>query len=188
MRLLFKLAFALTLGTGIAISAQAQTAPSADEINFAKQKYQIAQSVFQASEKCSATTNMNMNDVVIATAKLSAKEYGEFLTSNGQTEFVNQIDGGLQNGLKKVSCNTLRQNADVKSYIANMSFLINETLFALSLSGLTECGDFSKSSIQKLMAEADKIAASMPQRPDWAFIKSMAAARSEVLTELCTGF
>ena len=69
-----------------------------------------------------------------------------------------------------------------------MSFLINETLFALSLPGLTECGDFSKSSIQKLMAEADKIAASMPQRSDWVFIKSMATARSEVLTELCAAF
>jgi len=156
-------------------------------IELAKQKYNIAQTLTQVKQDCSST-NMRVNDVVYAVAENSAKLYGDFLKSNGRTSDLAAIDTSIATTLKTNSCNTIRQNATFKQIVQQASFLINESLHALSVSNLTECGELNKASFQTVMAEANKIAASMHQRPDFAYLEPMANAQRQRFKELCSGF
>lgn len=177
---------ALTL-VGVSSLAKAQSGPQAD-INFAKQKYQVAQTLNKMADKCRYAeedlTAAGLNDVLRATAKVSAKDYGDYLNANGQSAFVTSMDAQIATATKNSRCRQYKADRNVQSFIQSGSLLINEMLYAMSLSGVSQCGDVT-ALIAPVLTEAKRVAPSMSARPDLTSLKPLADTHAEAFKNMC---
>ena len=169
--------------------AIAQTA-SQESIAAAQQKYGIAQTLSKIAVKCRFAkddlTTMGLNDVTIAVADLSAKDYGDILEANGQTAFVSTTDANIDTAMQTTICGRLPSDPAARQYVQSASYLINEVLYAISLSGVSECGDVTKH-IAPVLGEAKRLAQGTAARADLASFEPMAKTRAAEIAEMCDG-
>ena len=174
----------LTLALPVAASAQA---PS-PEIAQAMQKYGIAQTLSKIAVKCSFAkddlTAMGLNDVTIAVVDLSAKDYGDMLEAGGQSNFVSTTNAAIDTAMQTTICGRLPSDPGAQQYVQSASFLVNEVLYALSESGVSECGEVTQR-LAPVIGEAKRIAASTASRPDLAAIKPLTEKRAARIKEMC---
>jgi len=179
--------FTLVL-TLASVSSQVKAVSQAD-IDFAKQKYQIAEAINKMADKCKYSESdllaAGMNNVLRATAVVSAEGYRDFLNTNGQSAFVTSMDAQITTATKNSLCSRYKADPNVQSFIQSGSLLINEMLYAISLSGVNECGDVTNL-IAPVIAEAKRIAPSMSVRTDLSSLKPLAESNADEFKEMCS--
>ena len=169
--------------------ATAQT-PSQESIAAAQQKYGIAQTLSKIAVKCrfakDELTAMGLNDVTIAVVDLSAKDYGDMLKANGQTAFVSTTDASINTAMQTTICGRIPSDPGARQYVQSASYLVNEVLYAISLSGVSECGDVTQH-LAPVLGEAKRIAPTIAARPDLASLEPMAKTRAAEIAGMCDG-
>ncbi|MEP4050975.1 MAG: hypothetical protein ABJN22_01890 [Litorimonas sp.] len=177
----------LTLAS-VSSQVKAQSVSQAD-VDFAKQKYQIAEAINKMADKCKYSESdllaAGMNNVLRATAVVSAEGYRNFLNTNGQSAFVTSMDAQITTATKNSLCSRYKADPNVQSFIQSGSLLINEMLYAISLSGVNECGDVTNL-IAPVIAEAKRIAPSMSVRTDLSSLKPLAESNADEFKEMCS--
>lgn len=184
---LFQILAAVLIVLTASSQAKAQSASQAD-IDFAKQKYQIAQVLNKMADKCKYSeaelTAAGMNNVLRATVKKSSKDYGDYLNAIGQSAFITSMDAQIATATKNSLCRQYKTDPNAQSFIQSGSSLINEMLYAVSLSKVTECGEVT-ARIAPVIGEANRIAPSMSTRPDLNSLRPLAEANAKAFQEMC---
>ena len=149
----------LTLSLGA--TAAAQTAADQD-ITFAKEKYRVGALVSAVGHICrykkDEASAAGFNALTLAVAELSRDDYSEILKTKGHADFVAQVDAEISQNSKSALCNkSTLSNPGVQQYAQyTKTTLVNEILHALSLSGVSECGDIN-APLKPVMAEANRL-------------------------------
>ena len=78
----------------------------------------------------------------------------------------------------------MKTDPTILNYVSETSYLINEVLYALSLSGVSECGDVTNL-LAPVVEEANRIAPSMSNRPDFDYLAETANNRSQKIKDMC---
>ena len=173
------------IALGWTSQAFAQSVPN-QNLEYAKLKYTIAATVYKVNLHCKASRDMGVNDVTEASTKFAMQEYETLLTEMGQDGHVSDVNQNVTNVIGSVPCSQINRNPEFRNYVTQSSALINDVLFAVSLSEVSECGDVDQNSLTKLMQESNRIAAGMSQRPDYNLVKPLAEKNGEQFRTLCT--
>jgi|GEM_PF-2724321 len=182
-------AIAALIPAALPVSAGTQTLTQ-ESLEAAKQKYEIAQTVSKIADKCKFSKDdlaaLGLNEVTKAVADISAKDYAELLKANGQDAFLGTANGSVNTALKTATCGGLKKDPTARQYVQSASYLINEVLYAVSLSGVEKCGDVTQH-IAPVLGEAKRLAPGTAARADLASFKPMAEKRATEIAEMCDG-
>lgn len=180
MRRIFLWLFTGLLSSGLIFSAAAQDSVTQTQIDTAKQKYLIAQMSHLAAEKCNF-----LNKIGARAAYHAKQEYWDFLIAQNEQAYTGDINTKSVSLFSNTSCTKLKSDPQLQHILQNGSVLISEYLYAISLSGVQTCGSLDQAKIASVMVQANQVAESIAERPDYDYVKPIAEKRGQRLVEMC---